>query len=185
MLRGILPPVSRSGCHPSKTRRASSDPCLMISYCCMSDEIDKRGASRRQLPRNARPHTRPYLQTFRTKLRKSLTPTEATLWKALQRSKLDGRKFRRQHSVGNYILDFYCVSERLAVELDGNVHFDYDAILYDTERKMFLKDYGIKVLRFENRLVWMQALVPRDSTCRCPWKSGTEKAPPTEPNCVK
>ena len=120
----------------------------------MSDEIDKRGASRRQLPRNARPHTRPYLQTFRTKLRKSLTPAEATLWKALQRSKLDGRKFRRQHSVGNYILDFYCVSERLAVELDGNVHFDYDAILYDTERKMFLKDYGIKVLRFENRLVF-------------------------------
>src|SRR5215213_6964711 len=67
--------------------------------------------------RNDRPHSRPYLQTFRTRLRKNLTPAEATLWKYLQRSQLDGRKFRRQHSVDDYILDFYCPGERLAVEL--------------------------------------------------------------------
>jgi very-short-patch-repair endonuclease len=104
--------------------------------------------------RNARPHTRPYLQTFRTSLRKSLTPAEAALWKSLQRSQLDGRKFRRQHSVGNYILDFYCPAERLAVELDGEVHRNDLAELRDHERKLFLNYYGIKVIRFENFLIF-------------------------------
>ena len=105
-------------------------------------------------PRNARPHTRPYLQTFRTGLRKNLTPAEATLWRYLQRSGLDGRKFRRQHSVDAYILDFYCPAERLAVELDGEVHNSDWAALYDRERKVFLSCYGIDVLRFENFLVF-------------------------------
>jgi very-short-patch-repair endonuclease len=102
--------------------------------------------------RNDRPNTRLYLQTFRTELRAQLTPAEARLWTYLQRSKLDGRKFRRQHSVGNYILDFYCPAERLAVELDGEVH--RDAGLDDYERKLFLNHYGIKVIRFENFLVF-------------------------------
>ena len=104
--------------------------------------------------RNDRPNTRPYLQTFRTSLRKGLTPAEAALWKSLQRSQLDGRKFRRQHSVGNYILDFYCPAERLAVELDGEVHRNDLAELRDHERKLFLNYYGIKVIRFENFLIF-------------------------------
>ena len=104
--------------------------------------------------RNQRPHTRPYLQTFRTKLRSNLTPAEATLWRMLKGSKLQGRKFRRQHSVANYLLDFYCPAERLAVELDGEVHRDERAAIYDNERKLFLATYGIKVIRFENFLVF-------------------------------
>ena len=104
--------------------------------------------------RNVRPNSRPYLQTFRTELRKSLTPAEAALWKCLQRSQLDGRKFRRQHSVGDYIVDFYCPAERLAIELDGQVHRNEPAELYDYERKLFLIYYGIKVIRFENFLIF-------------------------------
>jgi very-short-patch-repair endonuclease len=104
--------------------------------------------------RNDRPNTRPYLQTFRTELRKNLTPAEASLWKVLKGSQLEGRKFRRQHSVGDYILDFYCPAERLAVELDGQVHRSERAELYDHERKLFLNYYGILVLRFENFLVF-------------------------------
>ena len=104
--------------------------------------------------RNDRPNTRPYLKTFRTELRKNLTPAEASLWKVLKRSQLEGRKFRRQHSVGDYILDFYCPAERLAVELDGQVHKSERAELYDHERKLFLNYYGILVLRFENFLVF-------------------------------
>ena len=104
--------------------------------------------------RNDRPNNRLYLQTFRTKLRQSLTPAEATLWRSLQRSQLDDRKFRRQHSVGNYILDFYCPAERLAIELDGEVHRNEIAELRDYERKLFLNYYGIKVIRFENFLVF-------------------------------
>ncbi len=96
----------------------------------------------------------PHLKFFRKNLRNNLTPAEASFWKVVQNSKLEGRKFRRQHSVGNYILDFYCPSEKLAIELDGEVHFNESARQYDYERKLFLEHYGIKVLRFENKLIF-------------------------------
>ena len=95
-----------------------------------------------------------YLKTFRKELRDNLTPAEAKFWKAVQNKNLEDRKFRRQHSAGNYILDFYCLSEKLAIELDGEVHFSDTARDYDYERKLFLEYYGIKVLRFENELVF-------------------------------
>jgi very-short-patch-repair endonuclease len=106
--------------------------------------------------RDARPNSRPYLQTFRTELRKNLTPAEASLWNMLKGSRLDGRKFRRQHSVGDYILDFYCPREWLGIELDGQVHRSERAALYDGERKLFLNYNGILVVRFENFLVFEQ-----------------------------
>ena len=96
----------------------------------------------------------PYLKPFRVKLRRRLTPAEATLWKTLKNSQLDGRKFRRQHSIGNYILDFFCPAERLGIELDGEVHNSDRAAEYDYKRKLYLADQGIKVLRFENRAVY-------------------------------
>lgn len=98
----------------------------------------------------------PTLRTFRKSLRNNLTPAEARLWTLLKGSQLAGRKFRRQHSIANYILDFYCPSERLAVELDGAVHDSVEAQEYDRERDMFLEQFGVKVLRFENRLVFQQ-----------------------------
>ena len=101
-----------------------------------------------------RVHNKTYLGERRKKLRRNLTPAEATLWLALKNSKLAGRKFRRQHSVGNYILDFYCDSERLAVELDGEVHRTEQAAEYDHQRKLYLNGLGIKVIRFENFLVF-------------------------------
>lgn len=85
----------------------------------------------------------PYLKTFRCKLRNNLKPAEAKLWTYLQRKQLDGRKFRRQHSIGNYIVDFYCPSERLAIELDGQGHYTPAGQEYDTERTMFLNQFGI------------------------------------------
>ena len=96
----------------------------------------------------------PHLKTFRKELRSNLTPAEAKFWKIVQNKNFEGRKFRRQHSVGNYILDFYCPSEKLAVELDGSVHFNDTACEYDYERRLFLEYYGIKILRFENRRVF-------------------------------
>jgi very-short-patch-repair endonuclease len=90
----------------------------------------------------------------RKQLRRNLTPAEASLWRALKNSQLSGRKFRRQYSVGKYILDFYCVEEWLAVELDGEVHRNELAENYDYERKLFLNSAGIKVIRFENFLVF-------------------------------
>lgn len=104
----------------------------------------------------ARLNNLPALRTFRKALRNRLTAAEARLWTYLQRAQLEGRKFRRQHSVGGYILDFYCPSERLAVELDGAVHDSDMAQQYDRERDRFLRHCGILVLRFENRWVFQQ-----------------------------
>jgi very-short-patch-repair endonuclease len=67
---------------------------------------------------------------------------------------MEGKKFRRQHSVGKYVLDFYCPSSHLAVELDGDGHFDSWKAAYDAERTAFLGRLNIKVLRFENRMVF-------------------------------
>ena len=103
-----------------------------------------------------RVHDIPRLKTFRTKLRKRLTPAEAALWMCLRRSKLDGRKFRRQHSVGPYILDFFCYTERLGIELDGEVHRNVPAAWYDHERKLFLNSFGIRIIRFENFYVFQE-----------------------------
>jgi very-short-patch-repair endonuclease len=94
------------------------------------------------------------LRTFRRNLRKHLTPAEAKLWMHIKGSQLEGRKFRRQHSVGRYILDFYCPQERLAIELDGEVHSFVSVQERDLERDSFLNAQGIKVLRFENKLVF-------------------------------
>ena len=99
-------------------------------------------------------NNRPELKTFRRKLRNNLTPAEARLWTMLKGSKLQGRKFRRQHSFAGYILDFYCPAEKFGIELDGESHNSEIAEQHDYERKMFLDFFGVKVLRFENKLVF-------------------------------
>jgi very-short-patch-repair endonuclease len=119
-------------------------------------------------------HSLPELKTFRTELRKNLTPAEASLWHLLKNSGLDGRKFRRQHSAGKYILDFYCSSESLGIELDGEVHFNEMAAAYDNDRRLFLLHFGIKVIRFENYLVFdeREFVVHRIKEC-FGWKERT------------
>jgi very-short-patch-repair endonuclease len=90
----------------------------------------------------------------RRQLRRSLTPAEALLWKNLHRSGIEGRKFRRQHSVGKYVLDFYCPECHLGVELDGDGHFHSWTSAHDAERTTYLGSLNIRVLRFENRMVF-------------------------------
>ena len=99
-------------------------------------------------------HNQKYLEPYRKKLRKSLTPAEAFLWKQLQNRKFEGRKFRRQHSVENYILDFYCPEERLAIELDGQGHYNEIAQEKDRIRTERLNKLGIRVIRFENKMIF-------------------------------
>ena len=96
----------------------------------------------------------PELRTFRREMRNAMTPAEAKMWGYLKSRQLDGRRFKRQHSFGGYILDFYCPAERLAIELDGSPHFDAEAIEYDRERDLFLACYGVLVLRFVNHCVF-------------------------------
>ncbi len=99
---------------------------------------------------NPQIHNHKHLKPFRKKLRNNLTTAEATFWKSLQKSQLRGHKFRRQHSVGSYILDFYCPSEKLCVELDGSYHFTPEGLAYDQRRTIFLNSVNIRVVRFEN-----------------------------------
>ena len=72
----------------------------------------------------------------------------------MQKRQLDGFKFRRQHSVGNYILDFYCPAKRIAIELDGARHFTPEGRKRDNKRDLNLKTQNISVLRFENKLIF-------------------------------
>ncbi|GBE17224.1 hypothetical protein BMS3Abin15_01061 [bacterium BMS3Abin15] len=86
-------------------------------------------------------------ERIRKKLRNSPTPHEIILWSRLRRSQL-GYKFRRQQSIGEYIVDFYCSSKQLVVEVEGWQH--KENIKYDKKRNNYLKNLGIKTLRFWN-----------------------------------
>src|SRR3989442_10748815 len=90
------------------------------------------------------------LKPRRRELRRRLTIAEARLWNHLKDRSLHGRKFRRQHSVGPYVLDFYCPRERLAVQLDGAAHDHEVAQDCDAIRTRFLQSPAIRLVRFEN-----------------------------------
>ena len=90
----------------------------------------------------------------RQQLRTKGTSAEATLWLGLQKRQLKGRKFRRQHSIGPFIVDFYCPKEKLAIELDGEVHNDLVRADYHYRREQYLTSLGIRVIRFENKAVF-------------------------------
>lgn len=94
-----------------------------------------------------------YLKGFRKELRTRSTSAEIHLWSFLKRRQVSGLKFRRQYSVGPYILDFYCVEIRLAIELDGEVHNDEEQRMHDKHKDAFMASAGIVVWRVENRAV--------------------------------
>ena len=81
-------------------------------------------------------------------MRRNLTPPEARLWRYLKGGNLSGAKFRRQHPVESYILDFYCPAAKLAVEVDGAVHAIPEKIIHDRRRTAWLEAQGIRVLRY-------------------------------------
>jgi very-short-patch-repair endonuclease len=85
------------------------------------------------------------------RLRREQTEDEKQLWRALPAGRFAGFKFRRQHPVGIYHLDFYCPIARLSVELDGFQHGLPEHQQHDAERKMFLAAQGVEELRFWNR----------------------------------
>jgi very-short-patch-repair endonuclease len=86
--------------------------------------------------------------TKRIFLRKTQTPQETILWGKIRNNQL-GFKFKRQYSVGPYVLDFYCPIKKLAIELDGSQHIENKK--YDIERSDYLSVFSIKVLRFWNK----------------------------------
>ena len=75
---------------------------------------------------------------------------EILLWTNLSRKQLLGHKFRRQYGVDNYVVDFYCPALKLAIEIDGDSHFQPGAEKYDIERQRHIESYGVHFLRFTN-----------------------------------
>jgi len=81
-------------------------------------------------------------------MRSEMTNEETILWRALRRRQLGGFKFRRQHIIGAYIVDFYCPEEKLVIEVDGPVHETQKE--YDQLRDEELLALGYQVVRFKN-----------------------------------
>ena len=79
--------------------------------------------------------------------RRALTPPEARLWVCLRRRALAGLKFRRQHPIGPYVLDFYCAEAKLGVEVDGASHSYPDRMEHDRRRTVWLEKQGLAVFR--------------------------------------
>ena len=94
------------------------------------------------------------LKGLRKQLRKNLTPAEAKLWGFLKSGRLDNTHWRRQFSIGNYNMDFYCPQKKLCVELDGDMLFTLEGDDRDTIRTEFIASKGIRVVRFEKKEIW-------------------------------
>ena len=95
---------------------------------------------------------KPVIFEYAKKLRKNPTQAELILWEHLRKNKL-GVKFRRQHPVYKYIVDFYCHKLKLVIEIDGGYHLKLEQKEYDKYRTKDLSEFGIKTLRFTNNQV--------------------------------
>ena len=102
-----------------------------------------------------RPESNPSATTIKRRdLRNHSTAAEASLWKVLKNSQVGGFKFRRQHGIGPYILDFYCPLLHLGIELDGSAHDAPMADKHDEIRTKYLEEQGITIIRFRNEVVY-------------------------------
>ena len=86
-------------------------------------------------------------------LRKKLTESENALWSRLRGKQLLGMQFYRQKPIGQYIVDFFAPRARLVVEVDGSQHMEENHLQRDKNRDEYLKGLGLKVLRFNSRVV--------------------------------
>ena len=82
-------------------------------------------------------------------LRKSMSDAESKLWQELRLRQLDGVRFRRQHPLGRYIVDFVCLERRLIVEVDGEQHTQEAHVAHDERRDRWLSAEGYRVMRFQ------------------------------------
>ncbi len=126
-----------------------------------------KGRDHRTFPRIR--GTSPLIQQRARELRRRATEAERVLWERLRNRRLGGLKFRRQHPLGPYIVDFYCAEHRLVIEVDGPIHERQKE--RDALRTEYLEAYGYRVLRFTNEdvLTDIEAVLERIlAACREP-----------------
>lgn len=99
-------------------------------------------------------HNNKILKERRKNLRNNLTSAEALMWTLLKNKQVEGRKFRRQQSIGSYIVDFFCYEENLVIEVDGSIHNDPVKMYNDKSKDEFLVNNGFNVLRIMNAEVF-------------------------------
>lgn len=98
---------------------------------------------------------------YARQLRENPTPAEQLLWERL-RGNQTGYKFRRQHPLDKYVVDFYCLALKLAIEVDGPIHLDPSKKLEDENKDIDLAEKGIEILRFTNEQVLYQMEIVMD-----------------------
>ncbi len=106
------------------------------------------------MPANKLPRISPIIRQRSREFRQPLTPAEQKLWSVLRNRNLGGFKFRRQHPIGHFIVDFYCAEKHLVIEIDGDVHSQQ--IEYDLTRSDWLQSLGYTVLRYQNQQILHQ-----------------------------
>jgi len=87
-------------------------------------------------------------------LRNNMTEAEKIVWDKLKNRKVFKARFRRQHPIGSFIVDFYCHEYKLAIEIDGEIHLKTEVNEYDDGRSHDIEKLGIKILRFTNNEVF-------------------------------
>jgi very-short-patch-repair endonuclease len=111
---------------------------------------------------------------FRRMLRREASDAEKRLWCLLRNRRLEA-KFRRQHPVGPFVLDFFCQERRLAIELDGGQHYEPAQMARDARRTRYLEERGIRVIRFTN----LELLGELDTVAEIIWKAVQREQPPS------
>lgn len=119
------------------------------SFAGLPLSLSGRGQGEGHMRRGPRHRIHPAIRQFARELRQPLTPAEASLWRLLRNRNL-GFKFRRQHEIEFFIIDFYCAEVKLCIEIDGESHLEKTQQDYDAARTEYLESLGRKVLRFTN-----------------------------------
>jgi len=120
----------------------------------------------------------PWYKQRARELRHEATPAEAILWKQLRGRRFAGFKFRRQHVIGSFIVDFYCAEVALLLEIDGETHLGKETL--DQQRQRWLEERGYRVIRFWNTDVYDNLEVILESIwCECTALQTNNPSPPT------
>lgn len=99
---------------------------------------------------------KPQLNASVRTLRKNMTDSELKLWSRIRRKQLHGLQFYRQRPIGDYVVDFYCPQAQLVLEVDGSQHTTGAMLKKNNYRDSYLKQQGIKILKFDNLQVLNQ-----------------------------
>jgi very-short-patch-repair endonuclease len=97
--------------------------------------------------------TKPRLFGYAAEMRKNPTKCEDIVWEIIRAKRFENAKFRRQHPVNQFIVDFYCHELKLVIEIDGKIHLDAEQKEYDEGRQYLLESWGLTVLRLTNEQV--------------------------------